>query len=85
VIPNNGTVGTTFDEPGTGFTPFGGVTLHFRRPDSTEATQDKVADVVGSYTHSFTIVEGTMIGLWHYWAVDDATGTPSAEVAFTIN
>ena len=77
-LPSRGSVGTTFDEPGTGFTPNGGVTLHFRRPDGTEApTALKLANALGSYSHSFASVVGTMTGTWQYWAIDNVTGTSS--------
>jgi len=55
VTPTTGPQGTTFSEPGSGFTPNKPVTLHFRKPDGTETTTvSKVADATGSYKHSWT-------------------------------
>lgn len=85
VSPSRGPGGTLFQQPGSGFSPGGSVTLHFRRPDGTEAPGARyVTDGTGRYSHSFPSVVGTQVGTWDYWAVDDRTGTASPTVSLRI-
>ncbi len=86
VTPASGQRGTTFTEPGTGFTPNGSVVLHFQQPDGTEAVPiAKVADSNGSYSHSYASTSSTAVGTWSYWAVDAATGSSSSHVQFSVS
>lgn len=85
VTPASGPQGTTFQEPGVGFTPNGAVTLHFKQPNGTEAaTVPVTAGATGAFSHAFTSSASTMTGTWSYWAVDGATGASTPTVAFTI-
>jgi hypothetical protein len=85
VSPGSGARGTTFNEPGSGFTPAGGVTLHFRQPNGVEApTVNKTADASGNYAHSYTSGASTMTGTWTYWAVDNTTAIASPSVTFSV-
>lgn len=85
VLPSSGPRGTVFNEPGTGFTPGGSVTLRFLRPDGSEAPPaSHIADASGSYSHSFASAAGTFTGTWKYWAVDDRTGAQSVPVSLLL-
>ena len=85
VSPSSGPRGTSFSQPGTGFTSNGSVTLHFRKPDGTEApTLPKTADSGGNYSNSYQSSAGTQVGTYRYWAVDNATGIVSNTATFTI-
>jgi hypothetical protein len=86
VSPTSGQQGTTFSEPGTGFTPNGGVTLHFKQPNGVEAaTVPKTADAGGAYSQSYASTTATSTGSWEYWAVDNSTALASNHVTFTIS
>ena len=77
--------GTYFSEPGFGFTPDSDVTLHFLGPDGSHyADQVEHTDLSGNYTHYYPSHPETAIGEWEYYAVDNATGTRSPSVLFTI-
>ncbi len=84
VNPSSGPRGTTFDEPGTGFTPGGAVTLHFVSPTGLDQTVAKTADASGAYAHSYTSHSGTELGQWRYYAVDGASDAVSNSVFFTV-
>ncbi|MEA1946425.1 MAG: hypothetical protein U9N83_03875 [Thermodesulfobacteriota bacterium] len=85
VFPISGVRGTTFNETGYGFTPNNTVTLQFIDPNGPHySDQTAYTDASGNYTHTYTSHSGTSVGLWEYYAVDDATGTQSDSVYFNI-
>ncbi len=85
VSPVSGPQGTLFSQPGSGFTPNGGVTLHFRKPDGTEyPTTPETANSNGSYSHSYQSGSSNPIGQYQYWAIDDTTGISSNTFNFWI-
>lgn len=85
VTPSSGQQGTVFSEPGTGFSPNGGVTLHFKQPDGTETpTTSKQADVNGAYSNSWTSNSNSQIGIYYYWAVDNITSKMSNTTSFVV-
>ncbi len=82
VSPNSGPQGTTFSQPGTGFTPNSGVTLHFVGPDG-ESTATETTDGTGAYSHSW-LCDACPVGEYSYYAADNATGQSSNTVTFTV-
>ena len=88
VTPSSGPQGTTFSEPGTGFTPNGGVTLHFKNPSGIEQTTvSKTADASGGYSHTWGSTSANPAGTWQYWAVDNTSGVSSniANISLTAS
>jgi hypothetical protein len=83
VTPTSGTNGTTFNEPGIGFTPNSTATLYFYRPVLGVTSLPKATDSRGTYTNQWTCVQ-CPVGQYQYWAVDDSTQTRSNTVTFTI-
>lgn len=85
VSPLSGIAGTTFDEPGFGFTPDNGVTLYFKKPDGTEyPTVEKETDDEGNYTNTWKSDSKAALGTYQYWAVDRASKKASPIVTFEI-
>ena len=85
VIPSSGVRGTTFQQPGSGFTPNATATLHFRYPDLTQQTvAGKATDSNGAYSHNWPAPQGAQLGTYEYWSVDDTTSTSSNTVIFTV-
>jgi len=85
VSPPSGPRGTTFSQPGQGFTPNSTVTLHFRKPDGTQYPPvKKTTDVQGRVNNVWTAPPEALAGMYQYWAVDDRTGKQSNVVAFTV-
>ena len=86
VTPSSGTAGvTTFSEPGSGFTPNSGVTLHFRYPDGSEpAPVSKTADANGAFSLSWMPSSSALPGVYSYWGVDNSTGKTSNTATFTV-
>lgn len=82
VFPQNGTQGTTFSQPGTGFTPNSGVTLHFNGPAGL-ATDTENTDVNGSYSHNW-LCNQCPIGEYTYYAIDNATNRQSNTATFNV-
>ncbi|WP_373498459.1 leucine-rich repeat domain-containing protein [Desulfococcus sp.] len=86
VSPSSGPQGTTFNEPGYGFSPNSNVTLHFLGPDGSHYSNVKRAtDNNGNYAYSYTTTTSTAIGQWEYYAVDDKTGIRANSVYFTVH
>lgn len=83
VTPASGSRGTTFQQPGTGFTPNNIATLYFNGPDGPSTFPTKPTDGNGSYDHSWTC-DACPLGTYQYWAVDEATGQQSNTVSFSV-
>lgn len=83
VSPLSGPQGTTFQQPGDGFTPNSTATMHFIRPELGETTESVNTDGNGAYSNSW-LCDACPIGTYQYWAVDDTTGTASNTVNFTV-
>ena len=83
VSPTSGPRGTIFNEPGSGFTPNSTATLYFSGPDGPSTVTDKPTLSDGSYSHSWTC-DNCPVGTYSYYAVDDATGTQSNTVNFSV-
>ena len=83
--PMSGPPGTTFVQWGTGFTPDGTATLHFRKPDNTEyPVVEQPIDVTGGFSIEYTVAEGETAGTYTWWAVDVPTGSKSNELSYVI-
>ncbi len=83
--PMEGPPGTVFAQWGTGFTPNGTATLHFRKPDGTEyPTQSQPLDSIGHFDIQYTAPYDKPPGIYTWWAVDNATGGKSNEIQYTI-
>jgi len=82
VTPTFGPQGTTFDQPGTGFTPNSTATLHFVRPGLGETTLPKGTDSFGAYANTWRC-DACPVGQYQYWAVD-TSGQTSNTVTFTV-
>jgi hypothetical protein len=74
-----------------GITPGGGVDIHIKKPDNTEAPSGTVgifgADNTGAFSCSWTLsyINGiNMSGTYDIWAVDTVTGKQSNHVHFNI-
>jgi len=83
VSPTIGPQGTTFQEPGTGFTPNSTATMHFTRPGLGETTLAVGTDGNGAYNNSW-LCDACPVGTYQYWAVDDTSGKASNTVTFTV-
>ena len=83
VSPTSGPQGTTFSQPGSGFTPNSTATLYFNGPDGPEVVTGKATDGNGSYTHSW-LCDLCPAGTYSYYAEDDTTGQQSNTVNFTV-
>jgi len=84
ISPISGEQGTTFNEPGWGFTPNSTSTLYFKYPDGRQLTATERTDSQGRYSHPWTSSTTSPPGTYSYWAVDDKTGKVSNTVYFTI-
>jgi len=83
--PSSGLPGDTLLEWGMGFTPSGTATLHFKRPDGTEALAlSQVIDAGGYFEMKYKAPADLPAGTYIIWAVDDATGVKSREGTFVI-
>ena len=83
VSPSTGTNGTTFQQPGTGFTPNSTATLHFNGPDGPSTVNGKSTNGSGAYSHSW-VCSLCPAGSYSYYAVDNTTGQTSSTVNFTV-
>jgi len=85
MTPMSGPPGTTFAEWGTGFTPYGTATLHFRKPDGTEyPTLIQHLDSIGHFDISYAAPIDKPVGVHTWWAIDDTTRVKSNEVSYVI-
>ena len=82
VSPASGPQGTVFNQPGSGFTPNGSVTLHFDGPDG-QSTAPETANVNGTYQHTWTC-NACPTGQYSYQAYDVGSGQYSNIVTFTV-
>jgi uncharacterized protein YfaS (alpha-2-macroglobulin family) len=81
----SGQPGTTFIQWGTGFTPNGTATLHFKKPDGSEYNPLIVSlDNIGHFEISYQAPYDKPIGTYTWWAIDDSTGIKSNEVSYII-
>jgi pimeloyl-ACP methyl ester carboxylesterase len=86
MAPMSGAPGTTFTEWGTGFTPNGTATLHFKKPDGTEyPTQNEQLDAQGHFEIYYFAPLNKPPGTYAWWAVDNTTTAKSNEVSYTIS
>jgi len=84
VSPSSGVAGTTFSEPGRGFTPNSTATLHFRKPDGIEYPILNIqTDGSGNYENSWTSSRTSQTGAYIYWTID-TTGLISSTATFRI-
>jgi Protein of unknown function (DUF1566) len=84
--PLVGLPGTTFTQWGTGFTPNGLATLHFKKPDGTEyPTVTTSSDNVGNLTTTYRTPMDKPAGVYSWWAVDSATYKASNVVVYTVS
>lgn len=76
---------TVLNQAGYGFTPSGGITLHFIDPNGLHSTIQKTADpIFGSYEHTYQTHNCSAVGPWEYYAVDEATGIRTDSILITI-
>ncbi|MCK5231363.1 MAG: RHS repeat protein, partial [Desulfobulbaceae bacterium] len=83
VSPSTGPQGTTFSEPGTGFTANSTATLYFSGPDGDADPVSKNTDGIGAYNHSWTC-DACPVGQYSYYAVDESSGIQSNTTTFTV-
>lgn len=85
VNPYSGQRGTSFNQPGQGFTPNSTVTLYFRKPDGSQYPPvKKTTDTQGRYSNAWTAPAKALPGTYQHWAVDDRTGRQSNVATFTL-
>ncbi|MFI3137363.1 MAG: DUF1566 domain-containing protein [Methylococcaceae bacterium] len=83
--PMSALPGTTFSQWGTGFTPNGTATLHFKKPDNSEYPTSTVAlDTVGHLETAYHTPMDKPAGVYSWWAVDDVSHKASNTVAYTV-
>jgi hypothetical protein len=83
--PMSGLPGTTFVQWGTGFTPNGTATLHFKKPDNTEYPPVTLSlDNIGHLETPYCTPMNKPVGLYSWWAIDNATHITSNTVAYTV-
>jgi uncharacterized repeat protein (TIGR01451 family) len=83
--PMSGPPGTMFVQWGTGFTPNGTATLHFKKPDGTEyPTQTIPLDNIGHFEIPYTTPVDKPLGTYMWWAIDDTNGNKSNEVSYVV-
>ena len=83
--PISGPPGTPFTQRGTGFTPYGTATLHFKKPEGNEyPTQTVNLDNIGHFETTYTAPMDKPIGMYTWWGIDDTTGMKSNEVSYEI-
>lgn len=81
----SGLPGTTFTQWGTGFTPNGMATLHFKKPDNSEYPPSTVSlDNLGHLETSYHTPMDKPAGVYSWWAIDNATHKTSNTVAYTV-
>lgn len=81
--PQSGTVGTTFTNTGSGFTPNNTAIIMVRRPDGSVAEVAKVrTESSGSFSATWTAKTPGNNFAW--WAVDNTTGGKSNEVVYNV-
>ncbi len=83
VSPASGPVGTTFSEPGSGFSPNSTATLYFSGPDGPSTYSNQTTDDNGSFSHSWTC-DACPVGSYSYYAKDDSTNNISNTAYFTV-
>ncbi|MBS3919496.1 MAG: hypothetical protein KG012_11480 [Deltaproteobacteria bacterium] len=81
--PPSGSVGTTFNETGSGFTPNNTATLYGRRPDGS-VWQITTVNLSSTGGFSRTWTAQTAGNNFAWWAVDNATGKKSNEIVFNV-
>lgn len=88
VAPDTVFLGEQFNVSGAGFTPSGVAILHFAVPSGAELpTMTMIANAGGIYNGTATISSSSSnlpTGLYRHWAVDQSTGTRSADVFLTV-
>ncbi len=84
-FPKTGTVYTTFEQYGTGFTPGGTATLYFftydRKPIGTE---DVTIEADGTFTIYYDPPDDKAPGKYIWHAIDKATDNPALEQSYEI-
>lgn len=84
--PMSGPPGTTFVQWGTGFTPNGMATLHFKKPDSTDYPIVKQQiDAFGRFQIEYMVPFDAAPGSYTWWAIDDARLKQSNEVTYGVD
>lgn len=85
VSPSEGPRGTTFSQPGIGFSNLNKAILHFKKPNGNEyPTAEENTDGSGNYSHSWTSSASSPIGVYEYWAVDNITQKTSNHATFKV-
>jgi len=83
--PLAGLAGTTFVQWGTGFTPNGTATLHFKKPDNSEYPPATVQlDNGGHLDTTYRTPMNTPAGSYTWWAVDNTSNKQSNTVKYSI-
>lgn len=88
IAPDTVFLGQQFTVNGAGFSPNGLAVLHFAPPSGSELpTLNLRANASGAYSGSANISSSSSnlpTGLYRHWAVDQTTGTRSADVFITV-
>ena len=84
ISPTSGTLGvTSFTETYTGFTPNGGITEYATYPNGGVTPYTLTANSAGSASSTFVLQSQS--GNYSAYAVDNATGTRSNTITYTVN
>ncbi|TGU71731.1 hypothetical protein E4633_15635, partial [Geomonas terrae] len=85
MYPPTFSLGQTFRQWGTDFTPNGYATLHFMMPDGSEyPTMVQRLDSIGHFDISYTPPLDKPSGKYTWWAVDNSTGKQSLPISYYI-
>lgn len=85
VSPVSGGRGTTFSQPGQGFTPNATATVYYRKPDGTTYPPVRQpTDGQGRYMRQWMPGPQALVGTYQAWAVDDRTGRQSRVISYTV-
>jgi hypothetical protein len=83
--PMTGLPGTTFTQWGTGFTPKGIATLHFKKPDGSEYPTLKMSlDSIGHLETTYRTPINKPAGVYSWWAVDNSSQKISNTVTYSV-
>lgn len=85
IMPGMGSQGTEFLMSGSGFYPYGSITIIDRRPDgSMPQLPSAVADINGNLSYPLRSSSSTLLGIFTLSALDDTTSRASNQATITI-
>src|SRR5660398_44323 len=87
VSPISGPQGTNFYYSGSGYTPYGIVEWHVRKPDGVDYLPDDLSgkvDGLGNFNYNYVSTCGNLVGDYTLWSFDKYTGRRSNDAIQTI-